>query len=110
MKAVGSGVIDGNGEQAWAAALFFRDVVNKMVKAGGVNSMTRANFLTTTKTIKDFTADGMLGKSDVAGKKPTPCFALFQVKNLKFTRVFPKKPATFDCSPKNVVSVQQTSS
>ena len=28
VKAVGDGVIDGNGEQAWAAALFFRDAVN----------------------------------------------------------------------------------
>ena len=109
VKAVGSGVIDGNGEQAWAAALFFRDVMQKMVKGGGVNSITRPNFLTTAKTITSFTADGMLGKSDIPGKKPTPCFALFQVKDLKFVRVYPKKPATFDCNAKNVVSVQQTS-
>ncbi len=109
VKAVGSGIIDGNGEQAWAAALFFRDVVKAIVKAGGVNSLTRAGFLTTAKTIHSFTADGMLGKSDVAGKLPTPCFALFQVKNLKFARLYPKKPATFDCNPKNVVTVTQTS-
>ena len=46
VKSVGSGVIDGNGEEAWGAALFFRDAVNAVVKAGGVNALTRANFLT----------------------------------------------------------------
>ena len=46
VTSVGSGVVDGNGEEAWAAALFFRDAVNKVVKQGGVNSLTRANFLT----------------------------------------------------------------
>jgi hypothetical protein len=32
------------------------------------------------------------------------------VKNLKFVRVYPKKPATFDCNPKNVVTIKQPSS
>ena len=39
VKSVGSGVIDGNGEEAWGAALFFRDAVNAVVKAGGVNAL-----------------------------------------------------------------------
>jgi hypothetical protein len=107
VKAVGADNVDGNGVQAWAGALFFRDVVNDMVKKNGVNGLTRADFLTVAKGIHSFDADGMLGTSDIAGKVPSPCFALFQVKNLKFTRVYPKKPATFDCNPKNVVTVKQ---
>ena len=72
VKAVGDGVIDGNGEQAWAAALFFRDAVNAVVKSGGVNSLTRANFLAAAKDIHSFDADGMLATSDIPAKKATP--------------------------------------
>jgi len=108
VSSVGGGVIDGNGEQAWAAALFFRDAVNAVVKSGGVNALTRANFLTEARTIHSFDADGMLATSDIPAKKATPCTSLFQVKGGKFVRVFPKKPATFDCNPKNVVTVKQS--
>jgi hypothetical protein len=108
VKSVGSGVIDGNGEEAWGAALFFRDAVNAVVKAGGVNALTRANFLTEAKKIHSFNADGMLATSDIPAKKATPCTSLFQVKGGKYVRVFPKKPATFDCNPKNVVTVKQS--
>ena len=110
VKSVGGGVIDGNGEQAWAAALFFRDAVNAAVKQGGVNALTRANWLTAAKGIHSFNADGMLATSDIPAKKATPCTSLFQVKGGKFTRVFPKKPASFDCSSKNVVLVKQSGS
>jgi len=110
VKSVGSGVIDGNGEEAWGAALFFRDAVNAVVKAGGVNALTRANFLTQARKIHAFNADGMLPTSDIPAKKATPCTSLFQVKGGKYVRVFPKKPATFDCNPKNVVTVKQSGS
>ena len=69
VKSVGSGVIDGNGEEAWGAALFFRDAVNAVVKAGGVNALTRANFLTQAKKIHAFNADGMLPTSDIPGQE-----------------------------------------
>jgi hypothetical protein len=107
VKAVGADNVDGNGEQAWAGALLFRDVVNGIVKKNGVNGLTRANFLTAIRGVHSFNADGMLGTADIAGKVPSPCYALFQVKNLKFVRVYPKKPATFDCNPKNVVTIKQ---
>ncbi len=110
VKAVGDGVIDGNGELAWAAALFFRDAVNAAVKTGGVNALTRANWLAAAKDIHSFDADGMLAKSDIPAKKATPCTSLFQVKGGKFTRVFPSKPTSFDCNKKNVVLVKQTGS
>jgi hypothetical protein len=109
LNTVGAANVDGNGEQAWAGALFFRDAVNQVVKHGGVNALTRANLLTEARTLHSFNADGMIGTSDIPAKTPTPCFSLFQVKNGKFVRTYPKKPATFDCNPKNVVSVKQTS-
>jgi hypothetical protein len=108
LKAVGASNADGFGAQAWTAALFFQDVIQKMAAANGVNGITRANFLATARTVHDFTAEGMIGKDDVGGHKQSPCFALLQVKNGKFIRVYPTKPATFDCNPRNIVKVTAT--
>ncbi len=93
------------GAQAWIAALFFRDAVKQAVATNGVNGLTRANFLTAAKSIHKFTADGMTGPNDVGGKVFSGCFALLQVKGGKFVRVYPKKPATFDCKTSNIKTV-----
>jgi hypothetical protein len=89
---------DGFGAQAWTAGLFFRDVVNNVVKADGNNGLTRARFLEEAAKIHDFTADGMLGPTDVGGRKVSPCGVILQVKNGKFVRVSPTKKGTLDCS------------
>jgi ABC-type branched-subunit amino acid transport system substrate-binding protein len=89
---------DGFGAQAWAAGLFFRDVVNKVVEADGNNGLTRARVLEEAAKIHDFTADGMLGPTDVGGRKVGRCGMILQIKNGKFVRVTPKKKGTLDCS------------
>ena len=66
----------------------------------------RANLFTALNNIHKFNADGMFGTIDLAGRVTTPCHVLMQVKNGQFVRVFPTKPGTFDCNPKNVVHVQ----
>src|SRR5262249_12234441 len=88
---------DGFGAQAWTAGLFFRDVVNNVVKADGNNGLTRARFLEEAGKIHDFTADGMLGPTDVGGRKLSPCGVIMRVKGGKFVRVNPTKKGTFDC-------------
>jgi Periplasmic binding protein len=108
LSSVGTSNADGFGAQAWTSALFFQDVIQRMTAANGVNGITRASFLATARTVHDFTAQGMIGKDDVGGHKQSPCFALLQVKHGKFTRVYPTKPATFDCNPRNVVKVTAT--
>jgi Periplasmic binding protein len=89
---------DGFGAQAWAAGLFFRDVVNNVMKADGNNGLTRARFLEEAAKVHEFTADGMLGTTDVGGRKISPCGLILQIKNGKFVRVSPKRKGTFDCS------------
>jgi hypothetical protein len=98
LKNVGRENADGFGAQAWTAGLFFRDVVKNVVAADGNNGLTRARFLEEAAKIHDFTADGMLGPTDVGGRKVNPCVVILQVKNGKFVRVTPKKKGTFDCS------------
>ncbi|HZP30891.1 MAG TPA: ABC transporter substrate-binding protein [Acidimicrobiia bacterium] len=107
IKAVG-GVSNASsfGVEAWVPALFFRDAVKQVVASKGVNGLTRANFIAAARTIHRFTADGIIGPLDVGGKVFGTCFALLQVKGGKFVRVYPKKPATFDCKKSNVVTVK----
>jgi hypothetical protein len=89
---------DGFGAQAWTAGLFFRDVVNNVVKADGNNGLTRARFLEEAAKIHNFDADGMLGPTDVGGHKVSGCGVILQVKGGKFVRVTPAKRGTVDCS------------
>ncbi len=111
LKAIGGkSKADGFGAQAWTAGLFFRDVVNNVVKADGNNGLTRARFLEEARKVHDFTAavdgQGMLGPTDVGGKKVTGCFVLTQVKNGKYVRIFPKEKGTLNCDSKNVTTIK----
>jgi hypothetical protein len=110
VNSVGLSNADGFGAQAWIAALFFQDTVNKIVKSQGVNGLTRANFLATAKDQHAFTAQGMIGPTDIGGKVPSGCFSLLQLKGGKWKRVYPKKAATFDCNKRNIQQVQFDSS
>ncbi|MBA2326132.1 MAG: ABC transporter substrate-binding protein [Actinobacteria bacterium] len=111
LKFVGKDNADGFGAQAWAAGLFFRDVVNNIVEANGVNGLTRAAFLEEAANVHDFTAEvdgeGMLAPTDVGGHKLNSCFVMMQVKDGKFKRVFPKAKGEFSCNDKkNLVTVE----
>jgi hypothetical protein len=101
---------DGFGAQSWAAGLFFRDVVQNVVKANGNNGLTRARFLEEARKVHDFRAEvggqGMLGPTDVGAKKLNGCFVLTQVKGGKYVRVFPKEKGTLNCDSKNVTTIQ----
>ena len=45
----------------------------------------------------DFDAGGLLVKTDVAGKNPSPCIVIMQVKNGAWVRLDPVEKGTFDC-------------
>ena len=89
---------------AWANGLLLRDAVASVVKTAGNDGLTRKAMFTALDGIHKFDADGMYGSTeDLAAKKITDCYVLLQVKNGKYVRVFPTKPGTFDCNPKNVI-------
>jgi len=106
LNSVGKANADGFGAQAWAAGIYFRDAVNSVVKTDGNNALTRARVLKAADEINGFTAEGMIGKTDVGKRSPSACYALLQVKGGKFARVFPKKQATFNCDTKNLVTLK----
>lgn len=86
--------------EGWMTGLLFRDVANAVVKADGNNGLTRARFLEEIKKVHDFDADGLTGGIDIGNRTLGPCFAILQVKNGKWVRVFPKKKGTLDCKSK----------
>jgi ABC-type branched-subunit amino acid transport system substrate-binding protein len=97
---------DGFAIQAWASGLLIQQAITQAVQKDGVNAVTRKALFDELATIKTFNAAGMIGATDIADHQPTNCFALVQVKNSKFVRVFPTKKGTFDCKARNLISVK----
>ena len=89
---------DAFGVQAFAAGLLLQHVVEQIVAADGPNGITRAKVLEMLKTVHDFDAGGLLVKTDIAGKQPSPCIVIMQVQQGKWVRVDPVKAGTFDCT------------
>ena len=106
VKAVGASKVDGFGSYAWTDALLLQDSVNAIVNKGGNNALTRKALLAQLASTTSFNAGGMWGTTNVGQRIPTPCFLVMQVKNAKFTRVYPKTPGTFDCTKSNGINVK----
>jgi hypothetical protein len=106
VKYTGKDKVDGFGAQAWTAAVYFRDTVERIVKDGGDNALTRERVIDEANNINDFSAEGMMASTDVGDRTPSSCFALLQVQNGDFVRIYPKKKASFDCNKKNLVTLE----
>lgn len=106
VKLVGNGKLDQFSIYGFAATLLFKQAVEDSVAKGGTNAVTRADVLGAAKGITNFDAGGMIGVNNIAERKTGPCFLVMRVKNKKWVRVYPSKPGTFDCNPKNETSLQ----
>jgi ABC-type branched-subunit amino acid transport system substrate-binding protein len=95
---------DGFGLQAFSAGMLFQQVIEGIVKKDGANGITRSAILDQVKTVHDFTAGGLLVKTDVAGKKPSPCIIIMQVDGAKWVRRDPVKKGTFDCDQPSAIT------
>ena len=80
--------------------------INSVIKGGGNDAVTRKAVLEAAPKITAFTADGMLGATNVGEHVPSPCYALLQIKGGKFVRVFPTKKGTLNCDPKNLYTIK----
>jgi ABC-type branched-subunit amino acid transport system substrate-binding protein len=96
--------VDSNSISAYVEALLFQEAVEKIVSSG--KTLTRQALFDQLKNTHEFDAEGIIGKTDVGARTPSPCFAVAQVVSGKWQRVYPKKAGTFDCAPDNIVEVQ----
>jgi ABC-type branched-subunit amino acid transport system substrate-binding protein len=106
VRLVGKGKLDQFSIYGFAATLLFKQAVEDAVAKGGQNAVTRADVLGAAKGITSFDAGGMIGVNNIAERKTGPCFLVMRVKNKKWVRVYPSKPGTFDCNPKNETNLQ----
>jgi ABC-type branched-subunit amino acid transport system substrate-binding protein len=103
----GPNKMNGNAVNALTAALLFQDAAKKATASGA--TLTRQSLLDALKAEHAFTAQGIIGPTDVGNRQPTHCIVMSQVKNGKWVRVHPTKVGTFDCSPKNTAKTASAS-
>lgn len=81
------------GVYAWGAGMMF---VEALRNSGP--EATRDGLLTSlSEDFIDWDANGLMGLSSPSTHTPSRCFALMQVRDGKFVRVFPEEPGTFEC-------------
>lgn len=106
IKYTGPKKVTGFGIQGYASGLLVNQAVKAIVKSGGVNAVTRKALFAELAKITSFDAGGMIGTTNIAERKVSPCYVLTQVKNGKFVRVTPSKKGTFNCKKQNRATVK----
>ena len=89
---------------AYEQALLFQDIMTKAAAAGG--TLNRQALFTALKNEHSFDAQGIIGKTDIANRVPSPCIVMLNVVGGQFKRIDPAKPGTFNCDPQNVQTIK----
>jgi ABC-type branched-subunit amino acid transport system substrate-binding protein len=89
-------------------ALLFQDAVQKATANGG--TLNRQTLFTALNNEHSFTADGIVGSTDIGSHTTTACEVIVQLQNGVWQRVDPVKPGTFDCSPANNTKITMSAS
>jgi ABC-type branched-subunit amino acid transport system substrate-binding protein len=103
----GIGNINNNAVLTYTMALLFQDAVNKVVASG--QTLDRAslfNVLNTDETA--FTANGIIGATDISHHGQSNCSVLVQLQNGTWNRVDPTTPGTFDCNAANTATIKMS--
>jgi hypothetical protein len=100
--------VSNNAINSYVMAILFQDAVNKVVASG--QTLDRASLFTTLNDEHSFTADGIIGTTDVGNRVPSNCSVLVQLQNGVWNRVDPTAPGTFDCNSANVATIKMNAS
>jgi hypothetical protein len=104
-QAGGPNNLDSNSLSSYLEALLFQDAVNKTIANGG--TLTRQSLLNTLKNDETaFNPDGIGGTTNVSGHLTSPCFAIMEVVNGQWQRVYPTQADSFDCNAGNLSQVK----
>jgi hypothetical protein len=103
---VGDGQLDQFAVYGFAATLLFKQAAEAAVAQHGADGLTRANVLEALSKIHKFDAGGLIGTSDIGGRRFGPCYLVMQIQQGRWVRTYPKKPGSFDCNPKNLAAVK----
>lgn len=97
--------VDSFGAQAWQAAMLFKEVIDEIVEADGINGITRARMLEVLEGKTDFTADGWLGDAGKPLSGTSTCMVILQVEGGEFVRRFPEERGTLSCDDRYIKQV-----
>ncbi|MCU0271677.1 MAG: ABC transporter substrate-binding protein [Acidimicrobiales bacterium] len=89
---------------AWASGVLLEQVVAELVAEGGPNNVTSELILERLQATGDFDANGWYGTINLSEGGLSNCFALMQIQNGEYVRVFPEEPGTLDCSDDHLLS------
>ncbi len=92
-----------NAMGSYIEALLFQDAVNKAAATGTLNRQT---LFTALADEHSFSANGLIGTTDVGNRKTSPCQVVVQLQNGVWNRVNPTAPGTFDCNPANITTIK----
>ena len=104
LKYIGKDNASAFGVYGFEAVLAFKEAADTANKS--TDGLTRASLLTALKGLHSFNAGGMTGTVDIGGKVPSSCFMVVQWKGSAFSRVYPTKAGTFDCTTSNRYTYQ----
>jgi ABC-type branched-subunit amino acid transport system substrate-binding protein len=94
-----------NALTAYSMALLFQDAVQKEIATGQpLNRQSLFGVLNNGE--HSFTAEGIIGSTDISAHAGSNCQVLVQLQNGVWNRVAPVQPGTFDCSPANVSTIK----
>ena len=94
---------DALGANGFMAGIAFKEAIDSIVAAKGPNAITRATVIDALKNTKsDF--QGWIGQAK-GGKEIMPCFAVMQIQDGKWKRVYPTEAGKLDCSASNKIVV-----
>jgi ABC-type branched-subunit amino acid transport system substrate-binding protein len=99
--------VNNNAVLSYTMALLFQDAVQKVVASG--QTLNRQSLFTAlNKDETAFTADGIIGATDISSHAQSNCSVLVQLQNGVWNRVDPTAPGTFDCSPANTATIKMS--
>src|ERR1700722_9788782 len=100
----GTANVNNNAVLSYVMALLFQNAVQKATANGG--TLSRASLFTALKGETSFTADGIIGPTNVGGHVLSNCDVITQLVNGQWQRVYPAKPGTFDCNSGNTKTIK----
>ena len=100
----GTANLNNNAVLSYVMALLFQDAVQKATASGG--TLNRASLFTALKGETSFTAQGIIGPTNVGGHQLSTCDVITQLVNGQWQRVYPAKPGTFDCNSGNTKTIK----
>ncbi len=96
--------LNNNAVDSFIMALLFQDAVGNAVANGG--TLDRQTLFTALNNEHSFTAQGIIGSTDIGKRSVSACQVIVQLQNGVWQRVEPTKPGTLDCNSANTTVIK----